>query len=255
MEIIGDGLLVMSLKSLIHVTTKPGASVTFKKGSTTMATKTANSSGVAELEVLSGDWGSWTITSTSSVATNSSTITVNAVTTYNVSLPLTLWLIKDGNFVSGVTRDFASENSGSGSFNDAGDYVLLHQTANRPDHWDTITGYLYPAVTLDGYWKTLYVETSEKGYCNTGECPIAGITSNSGATSDFTSQVQLRSGSGASRYQKSFNSRHTSSLNVSGARGTYKVAFRASMFSYYDGYQALQSADGEIQIWNAYLSP
>lgn len=255
MAIVGNAIYVLALKALIHVTTKPGATVTFKKGSTTMATKTANSSGVAELEVLSGDWGSWTITSTSSVATNSSTITVSAVQTYNVSLPLTLWLIQNGNFASGVTHDFASENAVSGSFNDAGDYVLLHQGATRPDNWDIITGYLYPAITFDGYWKTLYVETSEKGYCITGAHPIAGITSNSGATSSFASQVQLRSGSGTSRYQKNFNSKHTSSLNVSNARGTYKVAFRCAMFDYYDSYQALQYADGEIRIWNAYLSP
>lgn len=255
MAIIGDGLLVMSLKSLIHVTTKPGASVTFKKGSTTMATKTANSSGVAELEVLSGDWGSWTITSTSSVATNSSTITVNAVTTYNVSLPLTLYLIQNGNFASGVTHDFSSDNSGSGSFNDDGDYILLGQRATRPDHWDAITGYLYPAVTFDGYWKTLTVETSERGYCVTGSYPIAGITSGTGVGPTFTSYVQLRSGSGDSRYQTSYNSRHTSTLNVSSVRGTYKVAFKACMYDYYDGYQALKHADGNIKIWNAYLSP
>ena len=61
MAIVGNAIYVLSTKSLIHVTTKPGATVTFKKGSTTMATKTANASGIAELEVLSGDWGSWTI--------------------------------------------------------------------------------------------------------------------------------------------------------------------------------------------------
>ena len=256
MAIVGEALSLLALKALIHVTTKAGATVTFKKGSTTMATKTANSSGVAELEVLSSDWGSWTVDVSWAVsgagnATGSTTFIVSEATTYNKTISLRLWFVKDGDFVSGVSHSFSSEHASSGSFNDAGDYVNLHQNADRVDHWDAIAGYLGSAITFDGYWKSLVFETRERGYGVTGSTLAAGLTTGSGASPTFSYYVQLR-GNGE---HSSYNSKHTSTLNVSSVSGSYKVVVRGAMYDHWNQYSsAIISGPCDINIYNAYLS-
>ena len=238
------------LKAVIHVTTKPGATVTFTKGGIS-ASVTANGSGVADFEVLSFNWGSWTVTSTSSIASNSQTITVSAATTYNVSLSLRLWLVKDGDFASGATHSFSSEHTSSGSFYDSGNDILLRQKADHFGYSDAIVGY-FNSISFDGYWKTLVMQTKEKGKSVTGKTLIGGLTSGSGTNPTFAYMVQLRS---AGQYSSVQSDYHTSTLNVSGARGTYSVAFRGCMYDYEDFEHGIVAVDGDIRIRNLYLDP
>ena len=247
---------IMTKKATIHVTTKAGATVVFKRNSTTYSTQTANASGVADLTVMYADWsGTWTVDVSWAVSGNgnavgsSGSITISAATTYNVSVSLRLWLVKDGNFVSGVSHTYTSDYSASASFDDEGSYVNLHQGATRPDHWDANTGYLGSAITFDGYWKSLVFETRERGYGATGASPIVGLTNGSGSFPTFQYYAQLR---GAGEYS-GYNSKHTSTINVSSVSGSYKVAARVAMYDYYNWAQALVYGDGDLNIYNAYL--
>lgn len=239
MAIIGDAIKLITLKALIHVTTKPGATVTFKKGSTTMATKTANSSGVAELEVLSGDWGSWTITgSASPSASGSASVTLSAPTTYNVTLTLTQYIIQNGNFVSGFSHSVnaaGQPHAGASYFSDQGDYIEL-QTYQGGSN-EVVSGYITTGIDMSG-WNTLYIDG-----CGKGDSGYAGPANN---TSDnppsFSTSVQLFG------QIESINSRSTKSLNVSGITGTKYLALRAKAWVWQD-----EGAGGTIRIYNMYL--
>ena len=234
MAIIGDALSVLSLKSLIHVTTKPGATVTFKKGSATMATKTANSSGVAELEVLSGDWGSWTISCSwsqsgiSNAATGSSSVTLSEPRTYNVNVQLTWYLIQNGNF-TGFGHTIASYLQRS-KFEDNGNYIWLcydpyAQAANA-----YASGYFTNAtMTIDFEGK--------------GESAHMGlVTDTSLVQASFTNSVQLVS------QRSSYSSRGTQSLDISGVTGTRYVGLRVQTF-----YSEYRYCPGDLAIYNLYL--
>lgn len=258
MAIVGEAIRLITLKALIHVTTKAGATVTFKHDGTTYATKTADSGGVAELEVISAYWGSWTVDVSWAVSGNgnavgSETLTITEATTYNVSVGLRLWLVRDGNFVSNVSHSFNSAYSSLGSFDDAGDYVNLHQgvAANRVDHWDAIAGYLGSSISFDGYWKSLVFDTRERGHGVSGSSLVAGLTTGSGYAPTMSKYVQLR---GAGEHS-SYNSRHTSTLNVSSVSGSYKVVIRGEMYDHWNEWAtAVISGACDINIYNAYLS-
>ena len=242
MAIIGNALSVLTLKSLIHVTTKPGATVTFKKGSTTMATKTANASGVAELEVLSGDWGSWTISGSwsasgiSNAATGSSSVTISEPTTYNVSVPLTWYLIQNGNF-TGFSHRIASY-LGRSKFDDDGSYIWLcydpyEQSANA-----YASGYFTNAISMND-WKTMYIDFEGKG-----QSANMGLVTDTTwpVEASFTNSVQLVS------WLKNYSSRSTQSLNISGVTGTRYVGLRVRT-----AYGEFDSYPGALKIYNLYL--
>lgn len=240
MAIIGDALSVLTLKSLIHVTTKPGATVTFKKGSTTMATKIADG-GVAELEVLSGDWGSWTISGSwsasgiSNAATGSGSLTISEPTTYNVSVPLTWYLIQDGNF-KGFGHKIESFLSRS-KFADNGSYIWLcydeyEQAANA-----YASGYFTNAISMND-WKTLSIDFEGKGESDR----IGLVTDITLVEASFTNSKEIVS------QRSSYSSRGTQSLNISGVTGTRYVGLRVESF-----YSEYRSCPGSLRIYNLYL--
>lgn len=245
MAIIGDALSVLSLKSLIHVTTKPGATVTFKKGSTTMATKTANSSGVAELEVLSGDWGSWTISGSwsasgiSNAATGSSSVTLSEPTTYNVSVPLTWYLIQNGNF-TGFGHKVVGWNGTRSVFEDSGDYIWLSDDiyAQGANH-RYASGYFTNAISVDD-WKTMYIDFSGRGESD----HMGLVTSTSAQQASFTNSMELVYHQG-----ESYTGRTTKNLDISGVTGTRYVALRVQA-NYSPGYS---NYPGDLRIYNLYL--
>ena len=241
MAIIGNALSVLTLKSLIHVTTKPNATVTFKKGSTTMATKTANASGIAELEVLSGDWGSWTISGSwsasgiSNAATGSSSVTISEPTTYNVSVPLLWYLIQNGNF-TGFGHKIESYFPRS-DFKDDGDYVWLcydtyEQTANA-----YASGYFTNGISMND-WKTMYIDFSGKGE----SAHMGLVTDTSLVQASFTNSKALVS------QRSSYSSRGTQSLDISGVTGTRYVGLRVQSF-----YSEYRNCPGSLRIYNLYL--
>lgn len=241
MAIIGNALSVLTLKSLIHVTTKPSATVTFKKGSTTMATKTANSSGIAELEVLSGDWGSWTISCSwsqggiSNAATGSGSVTLSEPTTYNVSVPLTWYLIQNGNF-TGFSHTIASY-LGRSKFDDDGSYIWLcydpyEQSANA-----YASGYFTNAISMND-WKTMTIDFEGKGEND----DMGLVTDTSLVQASFTNSTRLV------QQRSSYSSRGTQSLDISGVTGTRYVGLRVESF-----YSEYRSCPGSLRIYNLYL--
>jgi len=250
MAIIGNPITLITLKAVINVTTKAGATVTFKKGSTTMGTKTATATtagqGVASLEVLSGDWGaysisvSWTQSGISTAATGSASVTVSAATTYNVTANLTWYLIKDGNFCTGFATSVVGPTRAV--FEDSGDYIRLTMDTYEQPANDFASGYFTQGIDM-AYWNSMTIDTQEKG-----QQAWAGLTTDTSAQeASFTNSVQLLPGQ-----QSYYDTRSTSTLSLSGVTGTKYVALRTKGWVYIDS-GGIQGSAGIIRVWNLYL--
>lgn len=248
MAIVGNAVTLITLKALIHVTTKPGATVTFKKGSTTMGTKTANASGIAELEVLSGDWGSWSISaswSASGIAEKAegsvSAFTISAATTYNKTITLKWYLIKNGDFCEGFNTTFAGNNPRSRfeHVNADTDYVwLTNDNQGQTALSSYASGYFTNGISMND-WKTMYISFSGRG-----ESDYMGLVDTaSGAEANFTNSVRIVYRQGPSY------AGGTGSLDVSGVTGTKYVALRVHA-TYSAGYS---NWPGDLHIYDLYL--
>ena len=243
MEIVGNAISLVTLKALIHVTTKPGATITFNKGSTTMATKTADSNGVAELEVLSGDWGSWTISGSwnqsgiSTAATGSTSLTISEAKTYNASMPLRWYLISGGNFSAGFSTSKSGGAGGErGQFKDNGDYVWLTYDIYTQSANSSISGYFTNGIDMTD-WGTLVIDSQERGNSS-----YVGVTADTSGQASFTASYLLAG------QRSDFSSRSTKSMSLSSVTGTKYVALKTS--SWYSEYS---SGTGTIRIYNLYL--
>lgn len=240
MAIIGEPLSVLALKAKIHVTTMPGASVTFKHGSIS-ATKTANSSGVCDYEVRVPDFGSWSITASSGHASGTNSVNVTAVTQYNVAVVLRLWIIQNGNVVSGFSQNGVGNHH---FYDDMGDYIEMKTYqggSNEKDSW-----YYNPPVSF-GYWKTLVVDTA-----SVGDPAYAGVSSNNSSNPpSFVTSVKLNNRT--DEWSSSTASRHTSNLNVSSVAGSRYIAFTAQAWINSEVIP-VRGTGGVIRIWNAYLT-
>lgn len=245
MTIIGNALKVLSLKAVIRAKTRAGATVTFKKGSTTMATKTADSSGYAELDVLSGDWGEWTVSASWSAsgigtaATGSTNVTVSAANTYNITITLQWYLIKNGNFMTGFSHKVVGPVRAA--FRDDGNYITLTTDTQVQLSNDYAAGYFTTGIEM-AFWQSLKVDSQE-----VGDDAFAGIvTKTTAREADFSSSVKLCS------RRKSFTDRATKTLNISGVTGTKYIALQAKAWFYQDS-GGPDGSHGEIRVYNLYL--
>lgn len=240
MAIIGQPLSVLSLKALIHVTTMPGASVKFTHGSIS-ATLTANGSGNCDYEVRVPDFGTWSITSTSGYASGSASVNVAAVAvTYNVTVTLIWYFIQNGNWTSGIGHSIV-QSGGSGWFKDDGNYILA-QTYQGGSN-TSVAAYMTPAVSFTGYWKTLYIDSQQ-----IGDRAYAGVATNTSANPpNFSASVRL-----CGRIEN-WDSRHTSSVSVSGVRGSHYLALEPRSWAAWDG-SVVHGSGGNIRVWNMWLS-
>ena len=247
MAIVGNAISLITLKALIHVTTKPGATVTFKKGSTTMGTKTANSSGVAELEVLSGDWGSWTIdvswsaSGIATAATGSSSVTISAATTYNVSVTVKWYLIQNGNFCSGFNHTYHATTGTRNEFRDEGDYIWLTTDTQMQYGNSFVSGYFTNGIDM-GDWNNMYIDCQAIG----GNSYAGIVTDTSAGEASFSNSV-LTGGT-----VKAYTARDTKNLSLSGVTGTKYIALRAQSFAVWDS-SGVSGSYGAIKVYNLYL--
>lgn len=230
----------------IRVTTKPGATVTFVKGGTTFSTKTADSSGIAQLEVRLVDWGtftingSWSASGIATAATGSASVTISASTTYNVTVALKWYLIQNGNFCNGFTTTKKSDYGTRTAFEDNGDYVWLTTDIYDNPENNIVSGYFTNGIEMD-YWNTLYIDSKEKGTSYVGV-----TTDTTAASASFTNSLQLCS------HIKSFDTRSTKSLSLSGVTGTKYVALRTNGWVSWSS-SGPDGTGGFIDIWNLYL--
>lgn len=238
MAIIGNALSVLALKANIYVTTRPGATVTFKKGSTTMGTLTADGSGHCNLEVLIPNFGSWTVTSTTGSDTGSASVTVSDTIQYNVTVAQRKYLIQNGNFIVSGHKVVGKSTS---AFEDYGDYIWLATDKNlNPDN-NVISGYFTAGIDM-GYWKTMYIDSQQRG-----DGAYAGLTTSTSAQeASFTNSVQLCG------QRTSYDSRSTKSLNISSVTGTKYIALKVGSWVYIDS-GGIQGSYGVIRVWNLYL--
>lgn len=237
MTIVGNGISVLALKAKIHVKTMPGATVSFIKGGVTAATMTANGSGNCDYEILVPNFGEWTVSASGGGGSGSSSVTVSDVVTYNVTVVLTRYFIKDGNFVSGVTHNHVPSERW---FKDDGDYVILQTYQGGSNEYTS--GYLSPAVAF-GYWKTLYIDSQE-----VGDGANAGVSSgHSAQQASFSASVQLCS------RRETWDSRHTSSCSVASVTGSQYLALRAKAWINSESIP-VHGAGGQIKVWNMWLS-
>lgn len=236
MAIIGEPLSVLALKAKIKVKTMPGATVSLS-GPGRSGTVTADSSGNCTYEVPVPNFGTWSISASSGYASGSSSVTVSAVTTYNVTVTLVLWIIKNGDVVNG----FWQNGVGSHHFyEDKGSYIemLTYQGGgNEKDSW-----YYNPPISF-GYWKTLYVGTS-----SIGEPAYAGVsTNNSSNPPSFAASVKLNN------RNEAWTNADTFAVDVSSVTGSRYIAFTAQAWINTSSVP-VHGAGGGIRIWNAYLT-
>lgn len=240
MAIIGEPLSVLALKAKVRVTTKAGATVKLTKGSTTL-TGTASSSGITgtcDFEIGVPDFGTWSISCTSGNATGTGSVTVSDVTDYSVTVVLTLYLIRNGAFTSGISQNHVPSERW---FKTEDDHLVLQTYQGGSNEYTS--GYLKPATAF-GYWKTLYIDSRE-----TGDGAYAGICStNTAQQASFTKSVQLCS------RRDTWDSRHTSSCSVSGVTGNYYVTLRAKAWITWDEWGTVYGTGGQIRVWNLWLT-
>lgn len=247
MSIVGKGATVLALRAYINVTTKPNASVSFIKGGTTVATKTADGSGNTSLEVLAYNWGEWTVSVSwtqsgiSTAATGSASVTISEPTSYAVTVGLTWYLIKNGNFCAGFGHKYVATGGARNAFGDYGDYIwLTTDTASQMSN-TYISGYFTDAIDMD-YWNSLIIDCQGIGSSTYGGV----VTATSAGEASFTNSVKI------SGQTKSYTSRSTKTVGLSGVSGTRYVALRASAWSYWDSGGTTGSYGG-IRIYNLYL--
>ena len=229
--------------AFIHVTTKPSATVTFVKGGSTYSTKTANSSGIADLEVPFRDWGaftingSWSQSGISNAATGSGSVTISAATTYNVSVALKWYLIQSGNW-TGFSHTY--HGADHPDFRDEGDYIWLSNDVwSNPSLNGYTSGYFTNAISVDD-WKTMVIDFQGRGESD----HMGLVTDTSQNQASFTNSVRLV-------YQKGtgYTTRATQTLDITSATGTKYVALRVHA-NYSPGYS---DWPGDLRVYNLYL--
>lgn len=237
MALIGKAASVLALKATLNITTKPGATVTITKGGVTVATLTANSSGRCSLEILAVNFGTYTASARHGYATGSASINVADVTTYNLTVHMTQYFIQNGNFVNSVGHN----RVGEWRFDDMGDYIEL--STYQGGSWDYCAGYITPAISFDGYWKNLIIDSNQ-----IGDGAWFGVApNNSDQQISFTASVKTCNSSSSS-----WTGRKTSTCGVTGFTGSRYVALQTKAWIRYAGSDVVGSA-GIMRIYNLYL--
>ena len=244
MAIIGKGLSVLALKALISVTTKPGSTVTFKLGSVTMSTQTANSSGVCSLEVLVPNFGTWTISAVNGTASGSATVTVSDTVTYSVTVNMVMYLIRNGNFSSGFSHTLVPPTGSTNcGFTDDGDYIHLH-TLLTNHSWQRCAGYFSAINFSDGFWKNIVID-----YQAEGDPARVGLVSGT-PTYDPSYSVYKNLNS----RNTNLTARATSTLDISSQSGSKYVTLRAAAWTYEDEWGTVMGwTAGRLYVYNLYL--
>lgn len=170
-------------------------------------------------------------------------IGTNAVTQGTLIEPVTTLSRRDIILNGDVASGFGLKGVGGNvSFSDKGSY--LHLQGYQGGGSASVAGYLTLAIPLDGYWKTLVVETRE-----VGDGAWAGLSTNTSNDSpSYAASVKL------CNRRDSWTGRHTSSINVSGLNGTYYIAFRAKAWLTWDEYGTVYGAGGQMDIYNVYFT-
>lgn len=239
MALIGKAASVLALKATLNITTKPGASVTITKGGVTVATLTANSSGNCSLEILAANFGTYTASARHGYATGSASINVADVTTYNLTVHMTLYFIQNGNFVNSVGHNFVGDDAGY--FRDMGDYIEL--STYQGGSWAYAAGYITPAISFDGYWKNLIIDSNQ-----IGNGAWVGVAPNNTAQDiSFTKSAKI-----CENNRSSYTGRKTSTCAVTGFTGSRYVALQSHAWIQYSGSDVIGSA-GIIRCYNLYL--
>lgn len=234
----------ITMKSaFIKVTTKPGATVTFVKGGTTYSTKTADGSGIAQIEVRFSDWGtftingSWSATGISNPATGSGSVTISSATTYNVTVALKWYLIQSGDFTGFSHTVHGSDHP---DFRDEGSYVWLSNDVwGNPSLDGYTSGYFTNGIAVAD-WKTMVIDFEGRGESD----HMGLVTETTADAASFTNSVRIV-------YQKGegYTTRATQSLDITSATGTKYVALRVHA-NYSPGYS---NWPGDLRIYNLYL--
>lgn len=238
MGIIGNALSVLALKAKILVTTMPGSTVTFTKDEIS-GTVTADESGNCEYEVLIPNFGTWTVTATNGNASGTAAVDVTDIIAYSVTVTMRLYFIQNGDFAEWVTRKVVGETRSV--FADKGSYVWLTTDSVENPSNIVASGYFTNEIDM-GFWKTLYVDSQEKG-----QSTHAGlVTGTTLKEASFTNSVRLAG------QRESYDSRSTKTLDVTSVTGTRYVALRARGWILIDSGGAT-GAPGIIRVWNMYL--
>ena len=169
----GSGGLSLN-SAVIHVTAPVGSTISFAKGSVTVATLAAgkghtNASDTTLADwyysISSGNYGSWTVTAAKDGESASETVTVDNAKQYDVSLSYALYLIRNGFFLGGygfpntLRQNYmptVTENALNGFLS------VSHTSGN--------TGAVTDAIDVTDY-TTMYVE----GYRDAGDNSCVGI--------------------------------------------------------------------------------
>lgn len=239
MAIIGKAVSVLALKATLNITTMPGATVTVKKDSITVATLTANSSGNCSLEILAANFGTYTASAVNGKANGSASVAVTDVTTYNLTVHMTQYFIQNGNFVNSVGHKFVGENDGY--FKDAGNYIEL--STYQGGSWAYAAGYITPAISFDGYWKNLIIDSNQIG----NGAWVGLAPNNTDQEISFTKSAKI-----CENNRSSYTGRKTSTCAVTGFTGSRYVALQSHAWIQYSGSDVIGSA-GIIRCYNLYL--
>ena len=238
----GSGGGISANAAVLEVTAPAGSSVTITNGSTSKSldsnkshVSSADSSlAVYVFSISQSQFGTWSITATRETESAESSITINAVALYEITISYILWLIKDGQFVAQASRaggDYMTEQSGG--------YVQLHSSAASQTY---ATGY-FSNIDVTAY-NRIYFDGSVRGHYASGQCPAYGIISSvkSGANcSTFTASKVLLSATSTS-----LTTRGTTYLDISNISGEQTIGFTEAGSSY--------PTQGDVCCYNFYLS-
>lgn len=165
-----SGTNIQNVKAVIHVTAPVGSTISFSKGDIVAKVLGPEKSHVNAEDNTLADWyyavapsnyGTWTITATRGLDTASKTVTVDSNKQYDLELPYSLWLVKDG--IALVEPQLIHLEVVPNR------YYMLKQPGGVPCPivaWQINTTVEFSTVTFE-FW-------SEKMEGSTGRCGISG---------------------------------------------------------------------------------